>query len=147
MRAFMQPAGAIFIPGLVVASYSANQPAALAASAVAAGAREVFERFVDLMYRRHQVRAAFESCVVREGFIDHAGFRSRAAAMTNLAPQLGPAGSQPQLLHTVFDGDIGMVHLSVPQAAELPNAQPARTRVEIFRVAEGRIVEHWSVAS
>jgi predicted SnoaL-like aldol condensation-catalyzing enzyme len=133
----MMPAGTVYIPGLIVAS------SATAAAEPALAARQVFERFVDLMYRRRQVRAAFESCVVREGFLDHGGFRSRASAMTALAPQLGPATPQMQLLHSVCDGDIGMVHLAVPR----DDGGPPGARVEIFRMADGRIVEHWSVAA
>lgn len=125
-------------PGLVVASVL--RPPAAGSSA----ARAVFERFVDLLYHRQQVRAAFESCVAREAFVDHGGFRSRAAAMSALAPQLGPGGQAPRVLHTVFEGDIGMVHL-VPSVLE--GDAPARPRVEIFRVADERIVEHWSVAA
>jgi predicted SnoaL-like aldol condensation-catalyzing enzyme len=138
MGNFMQAANAVYVPGLVVASAHDRD-----AKAQPGSARAVFERFVDLLYRRHQVRAAFESCVAREGFKDHAGYRSRASAMTALAPQLGAAAAQLELLHAVFDGDIGMVHLAVPPAG--PGLPPGR-RVEIFRIAEGRIVEHWSVA-
>jgi predicted SnoaL-like aldol condensation-catalyzing enzyme len=105
--------------------------------------REVFERFVDLMFRRGHVRAAFESCVLQEGYIDHAGFRSRSAAMTRLAPEFGLVGPKVSVVHSAFEGEIGMVHLAVEQGAGLPPG----SRVEIFRVADGRIAEHWSVAA
>ena len=127
------------MPGCVVATSLPQPPQAWRASPADA----VFGRFVDLMYRRRQVRAAFESCVVREGFIDHAGFSSRAAAMTSLAASLGSEGARVEVLHSVCDGDIGMVHLAVHSP---PNPAPS-ARVEIFRLAEGRIVEHWSVAA
>lgn len=126
------------MPGCVVATSAAPAQAWSTAPASA-----VLSRFVDLMYRRRQVRAAFESCVSREGFVDHAGFRSRAAAMNELAASLGPEGARIEVLHSVCEGDIGMVHLAVRHADD---GQP-RTRVEIFRVAQDRIVEHWSVAS
>lgn len=134
----MPAAATLLMPGCAVAS----APAA-AAAAAPDDARVVFERFVNLLYRRRQVRAAFESCVVAHGFRDHAtqSAGSRSIAMSQLAPKLGPGSPRVELLHTVFDGDIGMVHLQV-QA----DSQPPRPRVEIFRVADGRIVEHWSVA-
>lgn len=106
--------------------------------------REVIERFVDLLYRRRQVRAAFESCVVARGYRDHglAGRCSRARAMTLLAPKLGSAQMQVQLLHLAVSGDTGMLHLR----ACAPGAAAPQSRVEVFRVADGRIVEHWSLA-
>lgn len=127
------------MPGCAVAS-SGRRDLALETDA-----REVFERFVDLLYRRRQVRAAFESCVASANFIDHGagGAQARAGVMNRLAPQLGartddaPAG---RLLHVVFDRDIGMVHL-----AEDRDDGPPSHRVEIYRVADGRITEHWSV--
>lgn len=141
MRSRVQPFGATLImPGCAVASGA--EPRALPASD---SARAVFEHFVDLLYRRRQVRAAFETCVVAHGYLDHApgGFGSRASAMAVLGPKLGADGAQVEVLHSVFEGDIGMVHLAVRHDAETaPGA-----RVEIFRVANGRIVEHWGVAA
>ncbi len=137
MAAWSMSAGMAQVPGIFVASAAAAQR-----GTEDADARAVFERFIDLLYRRRQVRAAFESCVVREGFLDHGGFRSRASAMAVLAPQLAPERQLVQVLHTVFEGDIGMVHLA---SAEAAGAAP-QARVEIFRIAQGRIVEHWSVA-
>ena len=137
--------GQLVMPGCVMASAHASPREAQPASPRPPGTgstREVLDRFVDLMYRRGQVRAAFESCVVREGFIDHAGFASRAAAMSTLATDLRPAAGHVEVLHVVCEGDIAMVHL----ALQAPGANTTTARVEIFRLAEGRIVEHWSVA-
>lgn len=130
------------MPGCAVASVRGSTTRAEVDHASAA-TRRVIERFVDLMYRRRQVRAAFESCVVATGFLDHgpAGFGSRATAMKLLAPKLGDPQAQVEVLHLVVDGDIGMVHLRV----RLPGSAAPTPRVAIFRVAEGRIVEHWGV--
>ncbi len=48
-----------------------------------------------------------------------------------------------EVLHTVYDGDVGMVHLRLHDGAA---AEPIG-RAEIWRVAGGRITEHWSVAA
>ena len=108
------------------------------------GAPALFHRFVDLLYRRRQVRAAFDACVARSGFLDHALGRrcSRAMAMARLAARLGSDGPRLQVLHAVCEGDIGMVHLAVHSHSDAP---PTR-RVEIYRLTDGRITEHWSVA-
>jgi predicted SnoaL-like aldol condensation-catalyzing enzyme len=138
MRAAMPGSAQLIMPGCAIASSATTVRAQPPSQA-----REVLERFVDLMYHRRQVRAAFESCVVREGFIDHAGFGSRAAAMDSVAADLRPAEGRAEVLHLVCEGDIGMVHLAVPAHED----RPAGARVEIFRVAAGRIVEHWSVTA
>lgn len=117
------------------------------------GAREVFERFVDLLYRRRQVRAAFETSVVAVGFVDHAqggpagpakgGSAGRASSMAGLARRFGAPSLRIELLHAVFEGDIGMVH--VRELAEGDEAP--RRRVDIYRVRGLRIAEHWAVVS
>jgi predicted SnoaL-like aldol condensation-catalyzing enzyme len=108
-------------------------------------ARAVFERFVDLLYRRRQVRAAFESCVVATGYIEHVpgGFGSRAQAMATLGQRFSSTGLDLQVLHTVFEGGVGMVHLTVRNHAAVAHQH----RVEIFRVVKGRISEHWAVVA
>lgn len=136
-RALFPSGSVVIMPGCVIAS-----AAAAAAAPTDHRAKETFDRFVDLMYRRRQVRAAFESCVAREGFIDRSGFASRATAMAALAPRLGPTAPPIVVVHAICEGDIGMVHLV---DAPADGSEP-RARVDIFRMAEGRIVEHWSVA-
>ena len=134
----MLSSATLLMPGCAVASAVQRPPAE-------PSARAVFERFVDLLYRRRQVRAAFESCVVARGFVDHgaACFGSRAGAMAQLGEHFARDDAQVQVLHTVFDGDVGMVHVQLTPR----DGQPVHRRVDIFRVAEGRIVEHWELAS
>lgn len=104
--------------------------------------RAVVLRFIDLLYRRHQVRAAFESCVVAQGYRDHAwhGRGSRAGVIKALARRLGDPALHAELLHLTVDGAMAMAHLRCHHADA-----PAGERVEIYRVADGRIAEHWSV--
>lgn len=132
-------AATLLMPGCAVASARASA----ASPAAAEPARTTFERFIDLLYRRRQVRAAFESCVVASGFRDHGHGEaaSRAVTMASLARTLGDH-AELSVLHAVFDGDIGMVHLRTQER----EGAAARPRVEIFRFESGRIVEHWSVA-
>ena len=104
----------------------------------------MLQRFVDLLFRRRQVRAAFESCVVATGYRDHAwpGRGNRAGVMGALSARLADAQLTIEVLHLMVDGDLGMVHLRCRHAGQAR----ADDRVEIFRIDQGRIVEHWSVA-
>lgn len=140
MKTRLSPFGATLImPGCAVASRA--EPRKLAASD---SARATFEHFVDLLYRRRQVRAAFETCVVAHGFTDHAGDHGigRARAMAHLCERFAIDIASLELQHVVFERDIGMVHLTVQRSG----AEAAVARVDIYRVADGRIVEHWAVA-
>ncbi len=106
--------------------------------------RAVVQRFIDLLYHRRQVCAAFESCVVAHGYRDHAwhGRGSRAGVMRALARRLADTELQASLQHLVVDGAMAMAHLQCHARGTPPHA-----RVEIYRVADGRIAEHWSVCA
>lgn len=106
--------------------------------------RAVVQRFIDLLYHRRQVCAAFESCVVAHGYRDHAwhGSGSRAGVMRALARRLSDTALQARLQHLVVDGAMAMAHLR----CQAPG-NPPHDRVEIYRVADGRIAEHWSVCA
>lgn len=135
----------LVMPGCAMAAaprYDVPAPAA------APQGREVFERFVELLYRQRRVRQAFECCVVASGYVDHAApghvpHASRAQAMQALRRRFADPALDIEVLHTVYDGDVGMVHLRLHDGAA---AEPIG-RVEIWRVAGGRITEHWSVAA
>lgn len=131
-------AATLLMPGCAVAAGSRRAPVETTSQ------RQAFERFVDMFYRRRQVRAAFESCVASAGYTDHAaeGSSSRATAMSRLCRKVQQQ-VEVDVLHTVWERDIGMVHL---QVRDEPGA-PARSRVDIFRLEADRIVEHWEVVS
>jgi len=130
------------MPGCAVASVFTTSP--WSGGADTGTPRAVISRFVDLLYRQRMVRAAFESCVIGAGYRDHVvgGFRGRSQAIRELSRKLGEGGISVLVQHLAIDNDIGMVHLAVRRTAD---AEPEH-RVEIFRVANGRIVEHWGVA-
>lgn len=137
------PRGAVQVmPGCVMAA--APRLAPTARQQPEASGREVFDRFVELLYRQRRARQAYECCVVASGYVDHSPARhaGRAQALLGLQRRLADPQLQLRLLHTAFDGDIGMVHLQVDDPAQGP-----QRRVEIYRVANGRIVEHWGVCA
>ena len=122
-----------------IAVSSCGKPAHSAAVPSWKQPREVMARFVDLLYRRKQVRAAFESCVAGAGFNDHDPSHpsGRHAAIEMLAHSLGHPEQHTAVLAVMVDGDMGVVHAAVGTGDAL------RRRVDLFRLEAGRIVEHW----
>lgn len=105
--------------------------------------RAVVEDFFDLFYTRHRVREAFEKHVVPD-YIQHNPIApdGRAPAIAALEPYFA---SQPNLKHDikriVVDGDLGVVHVHVTNG---PNDRGSAI-VDIVRLKDGKIVEHWDV--
>lgn len=101
--------------------------------------REVMERFVDLLYRRRQVRAAFESCVAGAGYRDHDPSHpsGRQAAIELLARKLADPAFEVEVERVFLDGDRAVVHTWVGPAGRRSQ------RLDLFRIDGGRIVEHW----
>jgi predicted SnoaL-like aldol condensation-catalyzing enzyme len=56
---------------------------------------------------------------------------------------LGP--TPLQILHTVAEGDLVVVHSVIPGVD--PAATPERELLDLFRVANGRVAEHWGAAN
>ncbi len=102
------------------ASYEAVERASM-------GPREVVRAYLDLAVARHQPQQALAE-YLSPRFVGH---DASAAAGAN------PAG-KGAVRHIAVDGDVVMVEYDGPAA------RPAA--VDIFRVAAGKIVEHWSVA-
>lgn len=100
---------------------------------------QLMERFIDLFYRRRQVRAAFESCVVRTGFRDHDPSRpgGRQAAIEMLARKLAEPDFFVEVERVFLDGDRAVVHTWVGSGTD------RHQRLDLFRIDAGRIVEHW----
>jgi predicted SnoaL-like aldol condensation-catalyzing enzyme len=105
--------------------------------------REIVTRFIDLFYGRGRVREAFMTYVVA-GYIQHNPLApdGRDAAIAALEPYFA---SQPNAIREVqriiVDGDLAVVHLRVRQNAQ----DRGFAIVDILRLENGMIVEHWDV--
>lgn len=114
-----------------------------AASSLTETNRAIVTDFVDLFYKQHKVREAFEKYVA-PAYIQHNPIASdgRDAAINALAPYFA---SQPNMKHEIqriiVDGDLAAVHV---RATNGPNDRGAAV-VDMFRLADGKIVEHWDV--
>jgi predicted SnoaL-like aldol condensation-catalyzing enzyme len=110
-------------------------------SAPAVDRRAFFEAFVDLMYRRLQVRAAFDGFVAEEYVQHNPGLPDgRAAARDALAVKFGDPAFSIEVVRTLVDGDLCALHL-LPRR----NGEPVAAVVDIYRADGDRIVEHWDV--
>ncbi|MCC7461887.1 MAG: nuclear transport factor 2 family protein [Gammaproteobacteria bacterium] len=100
-----------------------------------------FEAFCDLFYRQKRVRAAFEAHVVVDYIQHSAGMaQGREAAIAVLEPMFSRPEFRITPLRTLWDRDLSSVILDV-QAGDAVRA----IVVDIFRHAQGKIVEHWDV--
>ena len=125
------------------ASAGTAEPAATPAQAANLTNRQIVERFIDLFYRQGRVREAFET-YVHEDYIQHNPLApdGRAAAIAALEPYFA---SQPQAVREVHriivDGDLAAVHVRARQNPE----DRGFAIVDILRLENGKIVEHWDV--
>jgi predicted SnoaL-like aldol condensation-catalyzing enzyme len=104
--------------------------------------RAIVEKFVDLFYRQKNVREAFERYVV-EDYIQHnpAIADGRAAAIKALEPMFSRAQAQFDIKRILVDGNLAAVHLhGRPSSSDAGGAV-----VDLFRLENGKIVEHWDV--
>jgi predicted SnoaL-like aldol condensation-catalyzing enzyme len=103
--------------------------------------RAIFAAFVDLMYRRRDVRLAFDTYVA-EGYIQHnPGLPDgRTAARDSLAVMFAEPTFAIEVVRELCDGDLCAVHLRVRRAG----ADVAAV-IDIYRADERQIVEHWDV--
>lgn len=132
------------------ATVLAGAPAGIDATATAtakpgetASNRRMVEQFVDLFYRQRKVREAFEAHVSAEHYIQHnPGLPDgREAAIIGLEPKFQAPGFLANVQRIIVEGDLAMVHLQVKPG---PDHRGAAV-VDIFRIHDGRIVEHWDV--
>jgi len=80
--------------------------------------------------------------IVREDYIQHMpGIPTGRAAILHYIDMVAPKGlgKMPQFARVIAEGDLVMVHFR----REDPNG-PVAT-VEIFRIKDGQIAEHWAV--
>ena len=128
---------------LALALPAATPAAAQATEAPALTNREIVERFIDLLYRQGRVREAFET-YVHEDYIQHNPLApdGRAAAIAALEPYFASQPDAVREVHRIIvDGDLAAVHVRTRQNPQ----DRGFAIVDILRVENGKIVEHWDV--
>jgi predicted SnoaL-like aldol condensation-catalyzing enzyme len=97
---------------------------------------------VELFYHRRQVRQAFEKHV-GDPYIQHNPTigDGRELAIVALEPLFSTPGAIFDIKRVLVDGDLAAVHLHGRRSAQVLGGAV----VDLFRLAEGKIVEHWDV--
>ena len=106
------------------------------------GNRAAFEEFVDVFYRQKRVGDAF-ALLVAEDYRQHNPTIADgpAAAVAALTPKFdGSPDARFEVQRILVDGDLAMVHVRASRPGS-PDAAVA----DLYRFADGRIVEHWDV--
>lgn len=124
---------------------------AVAASAAPADAHCLTERnrklivaFSDLFYRQKKVREAFETYVAPD-YVQHNPqiADGRDAAIAALASMFASPERTFTVRRILVDGDLAAIHVQV--AAPTPPGTRGAAVVDLYRIKDGRIVEHWDV--
>lgn len=129
-------AGAVYAAPALAAESAAEEPCSMTA-------REVLDEFIPLFFEQRNARLAFETWV-HPDYINHNPFAAtgRDAAVNFLQPFFDANPDARYIVHRVIaDGDLVAVH---NEARFDPAGQPNAV-VDIFRVEDCKIVEHWDV--
>jgi predicted SnoaL-like aldol condensation-catalyzing enzyme len=104
--------------------------------------RAVVEGFVELFYRRREVRQAFDRYVA-DDYIQHNPNipDGRDAAVAALEPKFSAVGFSADVKLVLVDGEHAAVHVHARSGPEERGGAVA----DLYRLADGRIVEHWDV--
>jgi predicted SnoaL-like aldol condensation-catalyzing enzyme len=103
--------------------------------------RALVEAFVDLMYRRRDVRTAFDTYVAEDYVQHNPGLPDgRDAARDPLAQMFGDPGFVPEVVRLLVDGDLCAVPLRIAR-----DGSPVAAVVDLYRWDGEQVVEHWDV--
>lgn len=135
-----------FIPVLLLtclvsgcAATSAGGPAVAAESE---RNRAIVRDFARLFYDVKDVRRAFESYVAADYVQHNPGLPDgRDAAIGPLSQMFSNPGFRPEVKKLVVDGEFAVIHLRVTS----PSAPRGASVVDMYRLRDGKIVEHWDV--
>lgn len=125
-----------------------EEPAAVAAAPASTqgcslNARQVVERFIPLFYEQRNAKLAFETWVHPDYIQHNPGAPSgRDAAVNFLQPFFDSNPQARYTVHRVVASD-GLV--AVHNEARFSPDAPASAVVDIYRVSQCKIVEHWDV--
>jgi predicted SnoaL-like aldol condensation-catalyzing enzyme len=104
--------------------------------------REIVLKFVDLFYGQKQVREAFKTYVTEDYIQHNPGIADgREAAILALEPMFSKPTFVADVKRVIVDGDIAVVHLYARSTPE----ERGGSVIDMFRLKNGKIVEHWDV--
>lgn len=119
--------------------------AAAPALAQAASPKEIVTAFYDLAFVQGRTREAILQYISPTTYIQHNPTLpdGRDAALAVLPEVMAKTGMRAQIRRVIAEGDLVVVHsrAAVPGKPEVP----ALAVMDIFRVKDGLIVEHWDV--
>lgn len=104
--------------------------------------RAIVQEFADILYGQRDVERAFREFVA-EDYIQHNPHipDGRAAAIEMLIPKFSSPNARFAVKRILVDGDLAMIHLHGQSNSDEPGGAVA----DIFRLENGKIVEHWDV--
>ncbi len=104
--------------------------------------RLIVAAFADLLYRHRKIRAAFELYVC-DRYVQHNPniMDGREAAIIALEPLFLSPEASFDIKRILVDGDLAAIHLHGRRSPVVKGGAV----VDIFRLANGKIVEHWDV--
>jgi predicted SnoaL-like aldol condensation-catalyzing enzyme len=142
----MTEAGAALFPVECAIAPGAILPAAAAHSdawrELTLRNRAIMTDFVTLLYEQRAPRAAFEK-YVHEGYIQHNPIIAdgRENALKWLEPVFAKQDAEIQVRRVLVDGEYATVQI----IGRMSPADPGSAIINIFRLEDGVIVEHWDV--
>jgi predicted SnoaL-like aldol condensation-catalyzing enzyme len=132
---------------LLIAAFAASlasaSPAAAQSGEGECSTRAVMDAFIPLFFEQRNAKEAFEKWV-HPDYINHNPMAQtgRDAAVNFLQPFFDANPQARYIVHRVLvDGDLAAVH---NEARFDPNGRPSAV-VDLFRVENCKIVEHWDV--
>jgi len=108
------------------------------------------QRYVRLMFEEHDIDAA--AALLADGFVSHHQPReSKAEMLARFKRQRGDAAADANAPHqaprrVTVQGDRVFFQLLAPQRPDRPGDRPTLF-FELYRIAGGRIAEHWDATS
>ena len=104
--------------------------------------RDLIHDFVTILYERREPRIAFEK-YVDEGYIQHnpAIADGRESALRWLEPVFAKPDAEIQVRRVTVDGNYATVQI----IGRMGPDDPGSAIINIFRLEDGMIMEHWDV--
>jgi predicted SnoaL-like aldol condensation-catalyzing enzyme len=104
--------------------------------------RQIVSEFIELFYNQKKVRKAFDK-YVSDQYIQHNPSigNGKEAAIEMLEPKFSNPEATFEIKRVLVDGDLAAIYLNGKLSAKTLGVAV----VDLYRIEEGKIVEHWDV--